>query len=58
MTLFTMNIFFWENLVLIAVLFTGLPEWVEGRVGERGGVRDWGDDTSRAGISADEAVLG
>jgi hypothetical protein len=36
MTLFTMNIFFWENLVLIAVLFTDLPARVEGWVGERG----------------------
>lgn len=36
MTLFTMNILFWENLVLIAVLFTDLPSRVEGWVGERG----------------------
>jgi len=28
-TLFTMNIFFWENLVLIALLLTGLPSQVE-----------------------------
>jgi hypothetical protein len=30
-TLFTMNIFFWENLILLAVVFTGLPTWVQER---------------------------
>ncbi len=32
-TLLTMNIFFWENLVLVAVLLTGLPERLEARGG-------------------------
>lgn len=31
MTLLTMNIFFWENLVLILVLFTGLPTLIARR---------------------------
>jgi hypothetical protein len=30
-TLFTMNIFFWENLILLAVVFTDLPTWVQER---------------------------
>jgi hypothetical protein len=35
-TLLTMNIFFWENLVLLALLFTDLPSRVEGWVGAGG----------------------
>jgi len=38
-TLFTMNIFFWENLVLIAFLFTGLPSYLEEWWNARGGVK-------------------
>jgi hypothetical protein len=37
-TLFTMNIFFWENLILIGILFTDLPSRVEKAWGERRGV--------------------
>ena len=29
-TLFTMNIFFWENLILLAVVFTNVPTWMQG----------------------------
>jgi hypothetical protein len=31
-TLFTMNIFFWENLILIALLFTDIPRRIELRI--------------------------
>jgi hypothetical protein len=33
-TLLLMNIFFWENLILLAVLFTGLPERLLKRTGD------------------------
>lgn len=32
LTLLTMNIFFWENLILISVLLTGLPYWMRDNV--------------------------
>jgi hypothetical protein len=35
MTLLAMNIFFWENLVLIMLVFTSLTAWIAARIVSR-----------------------
>jgi hypothetical protein len=54
-TLLTMNIFFWENMVLIVVFFTDLPTRIDGLVASRRGPRP-PDDPGRARTVIEEAV--